>query len=401
MNKELLLALDMLEKEKEISKDVLFDAIENSLITACKNHFGKSDNITVEINRETGDFMVWANKEVVETEDDVMDDVLQIPLEKALEYDKKAKVGDTVKIEVRSKEFSRIAAQNAKGVIVQKIREEERNIIYNQYFEKEKDVVTGTFQRYLGRNASINLGKCDAILDEKEMVPGETFRQGERVKVYVLEVRNTTRGPRVLVSRTHPELVKRLLEEVAEIADGTVEIKSIAREAGSRTKMAVYSENPNVDPVGACVGMNGGRVNAIVNELRGEKIDIINWDENPGVLIQNALSPAKIVAVFADPDEKTAKVVVPDHQLSLAIGKEGQNARLAARLTGYKIDIKSETQAKDAPGFHYEDYMDDEDYVDDEEYAEDTNEYEGDGEYDAAPEYSDNEEITENSETEE
>ena len=234
------------------------------------------------------------------------------------------------------------------------------------------------------------------------MVPGETFRQGERVKVYVLEVRNTTRGPRVLVSRTHPELVKRLFEEeVAEIADGTVEIKSIAREAGSRTKMAVYSENPNVDPVGACVGMNGGRVNAIVNELRGEKIDIINWDENPGVLIQNALSPAKIVAVFADPDEKTAKVVVPDHQLSLAIGKEGQNARLAARLTGYKIDIKSETQAKDAPGFHYEDYMDDEDYVDDEEYAEDTNEYEGDGEYDAAPEYSDNEEVTENSETEE
>ena len=342
------------------------------------------------------------HKEVVETEDDVMDDVLQIPLEKALEYDKKAKVGDTVKIEVRSKEFSRIAAQNAKGVIVQKIREEERNIIYNQYFEKEKDVVTGTFQRYLGRNASINLGKCDAILDEKEMVPGETFRQGERVKVYVLEVRNTTRGPRVLVSRTHPELVKRLFEEeVAEIADGTVEIKSIAREAGSRTKMAVYSENPNVDPVGACVGMNGGRVNAIVNELRGEKIDIINWDENPGVLIQNALSPAKIVAVFADPDEKTAKVVVPDHQLSLAIGKEGQNARLAARLTGYKIDIKSETQAKDAPGFHYEDYMDDEDYVDDEEYAEDTNEYEGDGEYDAAPEYSDNEEVTENSETEE
>ena len=291
MNKELLLALDMLEKEKEISKDVLFDAIENSLITACKNHFGKSDNITVEMDRETGDFMVWANKEVVESEEDVEDDVLQIPLEKALEYDKKAKVGDTVKIEVKSKEFSRIAAQNAKGVIVQKIREEERNILYNQYFEKEKDVVTGTFQRYLGRNVSINLGKCDAVLDEKEMVPGETFKQGERVKVYVLEVRNTSKGPRVLVSRTHPELVKRLFEEeVAEIADGTVEIKSIAREAGSRTKMAVYSENPNVDPVGACVGMNGGRVNAIVNELRGEKIDIINWDENPSVYLMLLLT---------------------------------------------------------------------------------------------------------------
>ena len=403
MNKELLLALDMLEKEKEISKDVLFDAIENSLITACKNHFGKSDNITVEMDRETGDFMVWANKEVVESEEDVEDDVLQIPLEKALEYDKKAKVGDTVKIEVRRKEFSRIAAQNAKGVIVQKIREEERNILYNQYFEKEKDVVTGTFQRYLGRNVSINLGKCDAVLDEKEMVPGETFKQGERVKVYVLEVRNTSRGPRVLVSRTHPELVKRLFEEeVAEIADGTVEIKSIAREAGSRTKMAVYSENPNVDPVGACVGMNGGRVNAIVNELRGEKIDIINWDENPGVLIQNALSPAKIVAVFADPDEKTAKVVVPDHQLSLAIGKEGQNARLAARLTGYKIDIKSETQAKDAPGFHYEDYIDDEEYYEDGEYEGEyeDGEYES-SEYDENAEYSEESEVADNSEVEE
>lgn len=372
MNKELMEALDILEKEKEISKETLFEAIENSLITACKNHFGKSDNITVEINRETCDFMVWANKEVVETEDDVEDDVLQIPLEEALKYDKNAEVGGTVKIEIRSKEFGRIATQNAKNVILQKIREEERSVIYNQYYEKEKDVVTGIVQRYIGRNISINLGKCDAILNESEMVKGEVFKPTERIKVYILEVKNTTKGPRILVSRTHPELVKRLFEsEVAEIADGTVEIKSIAREAGSRTKMAVYSENPNVDPVGACVGMNGARVNSIVEELRGEKIDIINWDENPGNLIQNALSPAKIVAVFADPDEKTAKVVVPDYQLSLAIGKEGQNARLAARLTGYKIDIKSETQAKDAPGFRYEDYMDeyeDEEY--DEEYSE-------------------------------
>ena len=379
MNKELLLALDMLEKEKEISKDVLFDAIENSLITACKNHFGKSDNITVEMDRETGDFMVWANKEVVESEEDVEDDVLQIPLEKALEYDKKAKVGDTVKIEVKSKEFSRIAAQNAKGVIVQKIREEERNILYNQYFEKEKDVVTGIVQRYVGRNISINLGKADGILNESEQVKGEVFKPTERIKVYILEVKNTPKGPRILVSRTHPELVKRLFEaEVTEIKDGTVEIMSIAREAGSRTKMAVRSNNPNVDAVGACVGMNGARVNSIVEELRGEKIDIINWDDNPGNLIQNALSPAKIVAVFADPDEKTAKVVVPDYQLSLAIGKEGQNARLAARLTGYKIDIKSETQAKDAPGFRYEDYMDEYDEYDEyedgeyEEYEEDT-----------------------------
>ncbi len=373
MNKELMEALEILEKEKEISKDTLFDAIENSLITACKNHFGKSDNVTVEIDRETCDFMVWANKEVVETEDDVEDDVLQIPLSEALEYDKDATVGGTVKIEIRSKEFGRIATQNAKNVILQKIREEERSVIYNQYYEKEKDVVTGIVQRYIGRNISINLGKCDGILNESEMVKGEVFKPTERIKVYILEVKNTTKGPRILVSRTHPELVKRLFEsEVAEIADGTVEIKSIAREAGSRTKMAVYSENPNVDPVGACVGMNGARVNSIVEELRGEKIDIVNWDENPGNLIQNALSPAKIVAVFADPDEKTAKVVVPDYQLSLAIGKEGQNARLAARLTGYKIDIKSETQAKDAPGFRYEDYMDE--YDEDEEYE--------DGEYD-------------------
>lgn len=380
MNKELMEALDILEKEKEISKETLFEAIENSLITACKNHFGKSDNITVEIDRETCDFMVWANKEVVETEDDVEDDVLQISLEKALEYDKDAQVGGTVKIEIHSKEFGRIATQNAKNVILQKIREEERSVIYNQYYEKEKDVVTGIVQRYIGRNISINLGKCDAILNESEMVKGEVFKPTERIKVYILEVKNTTKGPRILVSRTHPELVKRLFEsEVAEIADGTVEIKSIAREAGSRTKMAVYSANPNVDPVGACVGMNGARVNSIVEELRGEKIDIINWDENPGNLIQNALSPAKIVAVFADPDEKTAKVVVPDYQLSLAIGKEGQNARLAARLTGYKIDIKSETQAKDAPGFRYEDYMDD--YEDDEyeDEAYESGEYEADG----------------------
>ena len=374
MNSELLQALDMLEKEKEISKDTLFDAIENSLITACKNHFGKSDNVTVEIDRETCDFMVWANKEVVETQDDVEDEVLQIPLNEALEYDKDAAVGGTVKIEIHSKEFGRIATQNAKNVILQKIREEERSVIYNQYYEKEKDVVTGIVQRYIGRNISINLGKCDGILNESEMVKGEVFKPTERIKVYILEVKNTTKGPRILVSRTHPELVKRLFEsEVAEIADGTVEIKSIAREAGSRTKMAVYSENPNVDPVGACVGMNGARVNSIVEELRGEKIDIINWDENPGNLIQNALSPAKIVAVFADPDEKTAKVVVPDYQLSLAIGKEGQNARLAARLTGYKIDIKSETQAKDAPGFRYEDYMDEydeDDELEDGEYGE-------------------------------
>ena len=369
MNKELKEALDILEKEKEISKDTLFEAIENSLITACKNHFGKSDNVKVEIDRETCDFLCYAEKEVVE---EVEDDCLQISYEDAQKVKAGSEVGDILHVKIESKGFGRIATQNAKNVILQKIREEERSVIYNQYFEKEEDVITGIVQRYIGRNISINLGKADGILNESEQVRGETFRPTERIKVYILEVKNTPRGPRILVSRTHPELVKRLFEaEVTEIKDGTVEIMSIAREAGSRTKMAVRSNNVNVDAVGACVGLNGARVNSIVEELRGEKIDIINWDENPGNLIQNALSPAKIVNVFADPDEKTAKVVVPDYQLSLAIGKEGQNARLAARLTGYKIDIKSETQAKDAYGFRLEDYMDEYDEYD----------YEEDGEY--------------------
>ena len=382
MNKELMEALDILEKEKEISKETLFEAIENSLITACKNHFGKSDNVKVEIDRETCDFLCYAEKEVVE---EVEDPVLQLSLEQAREIKSDAELGDIIHVEIKSKEFGRIATQNAKNVILQKIREEERSVIYNQYFEKEKDIVTGIVQRYIGRNISINLGKADGILNESEQVKGENFSPTERIKVYILEVKNTPKGPRILVSRTHPELVKRLFEvEVTEIKDGTVEIMSIAREPGSRTKMAVRSNNPNVDAVGACVGLNGARVNSIVEELRGEKIDIINWDENPGNLIQNALSPAKIVAVFADPDEKTAKVVVPDYQLSLAIGKEGQNARLAARLTGYKIDIKSETQAKDAPGFRYEDYMDEYD-----EYDEEYEEYETD--YEESEEYEDGE----------
>ncbi len=371
MNKELLEALNILEKEKEISKETLFEAIENSLITACKNHFGKADNVKVEIDRETCEFLCYAEKEVVETLEEVEDELLQIALEKAVEISKKAKVGDTLHVEIKSKEFGRIATQNAKNVILQKIREEERSVVYNQYFEKEKDIVTGIVQRYVGRNISINLGKADALLNESEQVRGEVFKPTERIKLYIIEVKNTPKGPRISVSRTHPELVKRLFEsEVTEIKDGTVEIRSIAREAGSRSKLAVWSNDPKVDAVGACVGMNGARVTAIVEELRGEKIDVVNWDENPGNLIQNALAPAKIVAVFADPDDKTAKVVVPDYQLSLAIGKEGQNARLAARLTGYKIDIKSETQAKDAEGFRYEDYMEDEEFENEDFYEE-------------------------------
>ena len=343
MNTELLEALTILEKEKDISKETLLDAIENSLINACKNHFGKADNIKVIMDRETCDYQLIREKTVV---DEVMDDVEEISLEDAKNIDRKYEIGDIVQIPVESKSFGRIATQNAKNLILQKIREEERKVIYDQYFEKEKDIVTGIVQRYVGRNISVNLGKVDAMLTENEQVKGEVFQPTERIKLYVVEVKNTTKGPKILVSRTHPELVKRLFEaEVTEVRDGVVEIRSIAREAGSRTKIAVWSNDPDVDPVGACVGMNGARVNTIVNELRGEKIDIINWSDNPGILIENALSPAKVISVMADPDEKTASVIVPDYQLSLAIGKEGQNARLAARLTGYKIDIKSESQA--------------------------------------------------------
>lgn len=345
MNKELIEALDVLEKEKNISKATLLEAIENSLLTACKNHFGKADNVKVNINPETGDFAVYAEKEVVE---EVEDPITQVSLAEAKMKDPKYDLGDLVQFPIESKSFGRIATQNAKNVILQKIREEERNMQFNEWYRKEKDVVTGIVQRYLGKNVSINLGKVDAILNEAEQVKGEVFKATERVKVYVLEVKDAPKGPRISVSRTHPDLVKRLFEEeVTEVKEGIVEIKAIAREAGSRTKIAVWSNDANVDPVGACVGMNGARVNSIVNELRGEKIDIIIWDDNPAFLIENALSPAKVICVVADEDAREAQVIVPDYQLSLAIGKEGQNARLAARLTGYKIDIKSETQARE------------------------------------------------------
>ena len=353
--------INLVAKEKNIDSNILIDAIENSLTAAAKNG-GKADNVKVDLNRETGEYHITAER-VVTAAEDIVDKTTEISPEDAAKIDPDAKLGDTVNVKLDSKDFGRIAIQNAKNVIFQKIRDEERNSVFNEFYAKENDIVTGTVERYIGRNVAINLGRADGILNEKEMVKTEVYKTNMRIKVYIIEVKNTSKGPRILVSRTHPELVKRLFEEeVAEIQDGTVEVKSIAREAGSRTKMAVWSNNPNVDPVGACVGVNGSRVNTIVDELNGEKIDIVNWDENPGNLIQNALSPAKIVAVFADPDEKSAKVVVPDYQLSLAIGKEGQNARLAARLTGYKIDIKSETQAKDAPGFRYEDYEDDEEY---------------------------------------
>ena len=376
MNTELLEALNILEKEKEISKETLLDAIENSLISACKNHFGKADNIKVVMNRETCEYALYAEKVVVE---EVEDPLMEVSLAEAKMKDANFELGDIVQFPIESKSFGRIATQNAKNLILQKIREEERKVVYDQYFEKERDIVTGVVQRYVGKNISINLGKADAMLTENEQVKGEVFKPTERIKLYVVEVKNTTKGPKILVSRTHPELVKRLFEaEVTEVKDGIVEIKSVSREAGSRTKIAVWSNDPDVDPVGACVGMNGARVNAIVNELRGEKIDIINWDENPAYLIENALSPAKVISVAADQDDKTASVIVPDYQLSLAIGKEGQNARLAARLTGYKIDIKSETQAIESGELpenwmelaeSYEDEYYDEEYS--EEYVED------------------------------
>lgn len=372
MNNELFEALNILEKEKNISKDTLLEAIKQSLLQACKNHYGKNEvsNVVVNIDPETCDFEIYAEKTVVEQ---VEDELTQISLTDARMKDPKYDLGDVVRVDIRSKEFGRIATQNAKNVILQKIREEERKSLYNQYYEKEKDVVTGIVQRYVGKNVSVNLGKVDAMLNENEMIRGETFYPTQRIKVYVMEVKDTPKGPRILVSRTHPELVKRLFEnEVTEVKDGIVEIKSIAREAGSRSKMAVYSNDPNVDPVGACVGMNGARVNAVVAELGGEKIDIINWDDNPALLIENALSPAKVIYVMADDDEKTAKVVVPDYQLSLAIGKEGQNARLAARLTGFKIDIKSETQARESGDLlEYEsDYYQDDEYYDEDSYDE-------------------------------
>ena len=362
MSAELKEAIEMIAREKNISKDALLDGIEQSLLQACKNHFGKADNVVVEINRDTCDYIVYANKEVVEK---VEDPALEISLLDAKKADEKYEIGDTVRVPIESKAFGRIATQNAKNVILQKIREEERKSLFERYYEREHQIISGTVSRINGRTIAVNLGRADGLLTESELVKTENLRVHDRIKVYVLEVKDTPKGPKILVSRSHPELVKKLFEsEVSEIGEGIVEIKAIAREAGSRTKMAVYSNNPDVDAVGACVGMNGIRVGAVVDELGGEKVDIINWDENPALLIENALSPAKVISVLADPDDKTALVIVPDYQLSLAIGKEGQNARLAAKLTGFKIDIKSETQAQEAGIF--EEYFG-EDYDEDEE----------------------------------
>lgn len=339
MNIEFIEALEQLEREKGISKDILLDALEASLISAYKKNYGSAQNVVVNIDRDTGEVKVFSKKTVTDV---VNDPLLEINIEEALKLNPTIKIGDVVSIEVTPKKFGRIAAQTAKQVVMQRIREAERNIIYEEFSGRETDIVTGVVQRFDKKNVIIDLGKVEVILPPNEQIPTEDYNQGDRIKVYILEVKKTTKGPLITVSRSHPGLVKRLFElEVPEIYEGVVEIKGIAREAGSRTKIAVYSKNENVDPVGSCVGPKGARVQAIVEELKGEKIDIIKWDKNISTYISNALSPAKVIDVNIEENNKIGRVIVDDNQLSLAIGKDGQNARLAAKLTGWKIDIKS------------------------------------------------------------
>ncbi len=345
--KEFMPALEELGKEKGISPDVLFDAIESALISAYKRNFNSAQNVRVSLDRVTGEYHVYAIKTVVES--DVLDnDITELSLADAKAIKPEYEVGDVIEIEVTPANFGRIAAQTAKQVVVQRIREAERGNIYDEYYQRSSDIVNGTVERVENRNVFIDLGKTIAILPASEQIPDESYVHGDRIKAYILEVRKTTKGPQITVSRTHPGLLKRLFElEVPEIQDGIVEIKSVAREPGMRSKIAVFSSDEEIDPVGACVGQKGMRVQAVVDELRNEKIDIVKWNEDSAKFIANALSPAKVVSVAVNEEEKASRVVVPDYQLSLAIGKEGQNARLAAKLTSWKIDIKSESQAED------------------------------------------------------
>ena len=342
MKNDLIDAIRQIEKDKGIDQQILLDAIEAALITAYKKYFGSSQNVRVDINNENGEVMVYSQISVVE---EVEDETCEIQLEEARKINDSFEIGDVVEKEVTPKDFGRIAAQTAKQVVVQRIREAERNVIFNEFVNRESEIVTGVIQRFSRGVIFINLGKIEALLLQSEQIQREEYNQGDRIKTYIIEVKNTTKGPQVLVSRTHPGLVKRLFElEVPEIHDGIVEVKGISREAGSRAKIAVYSSDENVDPVGACVGQRGARVQNIVEELNGEKIDIIKWNEDPREFIANSLSPSKVTKVTVEESGRSATVVVPDYQLSLAIGKEGQNARLAAKLTGWKIDIKSESQ---------------------------------------------------------
>lgn len=343
MNREFIQAIDDLERERQISKDVLIEAIESALVSAYKKNYGTAQNVRVDIDRESGDIAVIMRMDVV---DEITDELTQISVEEAREIDYRYQAGDIVEYQVTPRDFGRIAAQTAKQVVVQRIREAERGMIFDDYIERQGEIVTGTVQRLSNGTIFVNLGRTEGILPVNEQVPGERYKVNDRLKVYIMDVKKTTKGPQVFLSRSHPGLVKRLFElEVPEIEDGTVEIRGIAREAGSRTKMAVYTEYEDVDPVGACVGARGSRVQAIVDELHGEKIDIITWSEDPEELIASVLSPAKVEQVLlAEDGEKAAMVVVPDYQLSLAIGKEGQNVRLAAKVSGWKIDIKSHSQ---------------------------------------------------------
>ncbi|KLU64768.1 hypothetical protein DEAC_c34120 [Desulfosporosinus acididurans] len=371
MNMDFIEALHELEKGRGISAEILFEAIEAALISAYKKNFGSLQNVRVLIDRMTGEFKVFARKTIVEN---VEDSRTQVSLEDARKLNPSYQLEDIVEYEVTPRDFGRIAAQTAKQVVVQRIREAERGMIYDEYVNREGDIVTGVVQRYEQKNVIVDLGKVEAVLPAQEQIPGEVYQSFERIKTYVVEVKKTTKGPQIMLSRTHPGLIKRLFElEVPEIHDGVVEIKGVSREAGARSKIAVYSRDSNVDPVGACVGPKGTRVQTIVTELKGEKIDIVNFSTDPHEFVANALSPAKVVGVYPKTNEKVAVVVVPDYQLSLAIGKEGQNARLAAKLTGWKIDIKSESQAvalnlvSENPEDGYENF---EDYGEYEEYME-------------------------------
>ncbi|MHC5252419.1 transcription termination factor NusA [Listeria kieliensis] len=345
MSTELLDALHVLEHDKGISRDVIVEAIEAALVSAYKRNFNQAQNVRVELNLENGSIRVFARKDVV---DQVFDSRLEISLEEAHELNPVYKVGDVVELEVTPKDFGRIAAQTAKQVVTQRVREAERGIIYDEFIDREDDIMTGIVERQDSRFIYVNLGKIEAILSQNEQMPNETYRPHDRIKVYLTKVEKTTKGPQIFVSRTHPGLLKRLFEmEVPEIYEGIVEIKSVAREAGDRSKISVYTADPEVDAVGACVGPKGARVQAIVNELKGEKIDIVEWSDDPFTFVANALSPSKVLDVIVNEEEQATTVVVPDYQLSLAIGKRGQNARLAAKLTGWKIDIKSESVARE------------------------------------------------------
>ena len=345
MNLDLLNALEDIEKDKGISKEVLLEAIEVALLSAYKKDFGSKENVSVEIDEESGQVMVFSRKKVVE---EVNNERYEIPLDEAKRIDSSIEVGEYLDVEVTPENFGRIAAQTAKQVVMQRIREAERDVLYEEYKRKEGEIITGTIQRFHKDNVLIDMGKTEALLPVSEQMPNEEYRVGSRLKLYVVEVSSTTKGPRILVSRTHPALLKRLFEvEVPEIFDGIVEIRSVAREAGFRSKVAVSSYDSKVDPVGACVGPQGMRVQSVVEQLNGEKIDIVQYSDDPKNYVSNALNPAEVIDVLINEEEQSAKVIVPDFQLSLAIGKEGQNARLAAKLTGWKIDIKKESEFED------------------------------------------------------